>query len=757
MSKKYQFEDGDAYVKALREKRVVKIYFDKHRNLTKLYEKAEELYNGWTVAVEDNEKPLAFVKLWTFLNFSMKLKEIAEWNSPQWKKKKSRMTAKIGRSVDYLENLQRNLVEKYNNDKEQFQLNQKLKKEEEERKKAEEERRLNEEISLPILWEHVDTDQIRVEGKGVFGRGTDVIYRKDQWVVAKIYFDSNPPKLDVEHPIHGIRQTTFGYVVHSRPQPEESKKLTIPQPASAADLDFDGLDLPDPPKSNTNSVPISNWSSGQGTAMNEADRIYRAQVEEFKRNTELSLDDHLELSAPAPNAKFPSTGNLNVSNTNTPNQIPNLIQPYPTQQDIDFLTPADEEKMNQVNRYQKTKPLAQNVGNYSGNVAVGPPPMMNVTPNPYGQPMTSYHPNVNSQFTVTPSPYNQFNPIQPSFNGPSLTTNMQRNTSSGTGGQLLFPVNTSAETENKQPSGVLAPVNAALNAAKAGVGFKPSAVTPLKPVAYPNLYPKKDKVDLPEPAEAKSKKVTFSDSTKKEDGKKAAISKPKPKPKVAPKITPKGDPTDSGFIRIVGSRKAQFDFSGGSNACMCCSLMFLKVAFKIPKLTNINTRSGELRNLLEAIIQEGVNKHKEIAKAKRLPRDRNRALDEVREDFNDGTMTIEKGVFGEVGQKCTKSGTGFFDVIPYYGTKSGPLTGFHLIVNGSAYSWFCNARGTIVYFDSHRKDPKTGRPGMSGGGCLIWFKNFYALTNYLYNLHGGRPRNAYEICIAVKSKLSNVV
>jgi hypothetical protein len=151
MSKKFKFENGRAYIKALQERRVKKVYFDKQRKLTKLYDKAEELYNDWTVAVEDNEKPLAFVRLWTFLNYSMRLKEIVEWSSPSWKKKQSRMKGKIGRSIDYLEKLQRDLEEKYDHDKEQFEIEQKRKKDEEERRRDEEEKKRQLEISLPIL------------------------------------------------------------------------------------------------------------------------------------------------------------------------------------------------------------------------------------------------------------------------------------------------------------------------------------------------------------------------------------------------------------------------------------------------------------------------------------------------------------------------------------------------------------------------------------------------------------------------------
>jgi len=747
MSKKFQFENGRHYTKALREKRVKNIYFDKHRKLAKLYDRAEELYNDWTVAVEQNEKPLAFVRLWTFLNYSMRLKEIAEWSSPKWKKKQIRMKAKIGRSLDYLEKLQLDLEDKYDRDKKQFELEQKQKKDEEERKKAEEERKQQVEISLPILWEQVGNDQIRVEGKGVFGRGTDVIYKGEQWIVAKIYFNTDPPELEVEHPIHGIVKTSFGYVVHSAEQPEESKKLTIPQPASAADLGFDGLDLPDPPNSKSKSETGADLSSLLGPPLNEADRIYRAQVEEFKKSTQLAQNDYkVPSSTTALNQIFPPAEDSNVPSLNSTQQIPTML-PYPSQNDIDFnISPAEQPNANSASGHLVTKPFTQNTDFFSGNIAVGPPPSMQETSNPYGQPMTSYHPNVNGQFVVTPSPYNQFNGVQSTHRGPSSATNAPNIPFSSVGAQMPFPINTLAVTENKQAEEPSKPASSNLKTSNDTAECKTYPVTPLKPVAYPNLYPVKDKSDNREPAESKSKKVTFSESTKKEDGKKAAKPKPKPKPKPVPMIKPKGDPTDSGFLRIVGSRKAQFDFTGGSNACMCCSLMFLKVAFKMPKLTDINTRSGELRNLAEAIIKEGVNKHKEIARVKRLPRDRNRALDEVREDFNDGTMTLKKGVFGEVGQKCTKSGAGFFDVVPYYGTKSGPLTGFHLIVNGSAYAWFCNAKGMIVYFDSHRTDRS-----------LIWFKNFYALTNYLYDLHGARPRNAYEICIAVKDKLSNVV
>jgi len=64
--------------------------------------------------------------------------------------------------------------------------------------------------------------------------------------------------------------------------------------------------------------------------------------------------------------------------------------------------------------------------------------------------------------------------------------------------------------------------------------------------------------------------------------------------------------------------------------------------------------------------------------------------------------------------------------------------------------------GQVIYFDSHRRDPKSGLLSPDGGACLVWFKNHYALTNYLHALFGGNPAKAYEICISEKLEVHNV-
>merc|ERR1719233_1213304 len=116
--------------------------------------------------------------------------------------------------------------------------------------------------------------------------------------------------------------------------------------------------------------------------------------------------------------------------------------------------------------------------------------------------------------------------------------------------------------------------------------------------------------------------------------------KPTPEKKTAPAeskkpeqkeivVNPKGNVTDSGFLKIVGTSASQFDFPGGSNACLCCSLTFLATAYRMSKLTDLRTHPAELQALLKAMIQEGVNKHVMIARKKGLNQDQNRALDEV--------------------------------------------------------------------------------------------------------------------------------
>jgi len=585
MAKKFQFEDGRAYTKELRAKRVKAVFFNKQRKLDKLYDKAGELYNAWTIAVEKKEKPLAFIRLWTFVNYAMQLKEVPEYNTKKWQKRKGRMTGRITRAIDYLEKIQHELEENY--DKEKANHEQQLKRKEEEEKensKLEQLRQMEEEM-----------------------RKAEKSKPQPATIDLNI-FDKNEPK-------------------PSAPPPPADKKSTA-----------------------------NDWGILRAPMLEKADRKFKQHIKETK---------------------------YVVHDPNAPKKVYLPVE-------IKSETGPVEVKEKHVKRV-KAKPSASNP-----NLPSAPP---NIPAKPQPSPSKPvYNPPLSNQSMgiqpVMPlQPYNY--PVNPN-------------------GMPLNPMSNVPLYAQPVPQYVYSPPNSFVS---------PNQLPP-QSVLKPQKLEQKT-VDT----EAKSKEL---------------------------EVIVKGNVTDSGFLRIVGSSESQFDFPGGSNACLCCSLTFIAAAFRMPKLTDMRTSTSEIQTLLQAIMQEGVNTHVTTARKKGLKQDQNRALDEVDDAFARDFQKVE-GVFGAVGKPQDETdGAGFSKVVPWYGAKYGPLTGFHLICDGGAYAWFTNSKGQAVYFDSHRRDPKSGLASPDGGVCLVWFKNHYALSNYLHALFGGNPGKPYEICISDRLQVTTV-
>jgi len=597
MANKFQFEDGRAYTKELRAKRVNNVYFNKNRKLEKLYDKAESLYNSWCAAYDKKEKPLTFVRLWVFVNYAIQLKEVKEYNSVKWKKRKGRMNLKVAKSIDFLEKLQLELEEKYNNDKANYEQQLKQQeKESEEKAKLEEEQKLAEEM-----------------------RRAEV----------------------------------------SKPKPAEMNLNVFENVAP--------LEPSAPPSSaDTNNAPINNWRNLRAPKLEKANQKFNQHYKDSKYIVHDLNAPTKVWSAPETKPVLPPKVQDKPEEKARPKPIiknSNLPSAPPS----DSLQPRTIPNQQLWNRVPSNVPLAMPTGFH------GPVPVQQ----PYNYPV---NPNGMAQNPVGPLPmFSQPNQI-PQY--------------------PYRPPNTSFK-QQPQPQVV---------------------VKPLKP---------------------KPEKETASTESK------------KPEQKIIV-VNPKGNVTDSGFLKIVGTSASQFDFPGGSNACLCCSLTFLATAFRMSKITDLRTHPAELQALLKAMIQEGVNKHVMIAKKKGLNQDQNRALDEVSYAFESDFQKVE-GVFGAVGKPQDESdGAGFAKVVPWFGAKYGPNTGFHLICDSGAYAWFTNYKGQVIYFDSHRRDPRSGLLSPNGGACLVWFKNHYALTNYLYSLFGGNPSKPYEICISAKLKVHTV-
>jgi len=594
MAKKFQFEDGRAYTKELRDKRVKAIFFNKQRKLDKLYDKAGELYNSWTVALENKEKPLAFVRLWTFVNYAMQLKEVPEYNTVKWQKRKSRMTGKITRSIDYLEKIQLGLEETYNKEKANYEQYLKRKEEEEkENAKIEQLRKMEEETRLA---------------------------------------EKSKPK-----------PATIDLNIFNS---ETSSKPSAP-----------------PPSSVTDKSPANDWGILRVPELEEADRNFNQHMKDTK---------------------------YVVHDPNAPTKVYLPVENKPELSSVEVKEKPVEKPKPKVFAVNSNLPSAQ----------------LNISPQQPIQNNLVFNPPNNYQ----PSPMQPLIPVQP-YNYPVRQSGMPQNPM-GPLGMYTQPI--------PQPQYTNLPLN---------------SFPPPNHVTSPHQLT----TQLVEKSLDRSPKTSELEPESKEDT-----------------VVVKGKVADSGFLRIVGSREAQFDYPGGSNACLCCSLTFIATALRLPKLTDIRTSLSELQTLLKAIMQEGVNTHVRIARKKGLNQDANRALDEVDYAFENDFQKVE-GVFGAVGKSQDESdGAGFSKVVPWFGAKYGPQTGFHLICDGGAYAWFTNAEGQVIYFDSHRRDPKSGLLSPDGGACLVWFRNHYALSNHLHTLFGGNPSKPYEICISAKLQVHTV-
>jgi len=596
MANKFQFVDGRAFTKELRSKRVKDVYFNKTRKLDKLYDKAESLYNSWCSAYEKRQKPLAFVRLWVFVNYALRLKEVTEYNTAKWKKRKQRMNGKVTKSIDFLEKLQLELEEKYNNDKANYEQQLKQQeKESEEKAKLEEEQKLAEEMR-------------RLEA--------------------------------------------------SKPKPAEMNLNVFenvkPLEPSAP-----------PPNADTDNSPVNDWRNLRAPKLEKANQKFNQHYKDTK---------------------------YIVHDPNAPTKVWSAPETKPV------LPPKVEAK---PVKKARPKPILKNSNQPSA------PPSKPLQPQPIPN-QQLYNRMPSNLPPAMPTSYRGPIPVQQPYNYPVNPNGMAQNP---VGPLPMF------SQPNQIPQYPYRPANTSFNQPPQQVVRKP-----IKPI--------------PE-------KKTASAESKKPEQKEVIVN-------------PKGNVTDSGFLKIVGTSASQFDYPGGSNACLCCSLTFLATAFRMSKLTELRTHPAELQALLKAMIQEGVNKHVMIARKKGLNQDQNRALDEVSYAFESDFQKVE-GVFGAVGKPQDESdGAGFTKVVPWFGAKYGPNTGFHLICDGGAYAWFTNSKGQVIYFDSHRRDPMSGLLSPDGGACLVWFKNHYALTNYLHALFGGNPSKPYEICISAKLQVHTV-
>jgi len=596
MAKKFQFEDGRAYTKELRSKKVKDVYFNKTRNLEKLYDKAGDLFNSWCVAFQKKEKPLAFVRLWVFVNYAIQLKEVPEYNTAKWKKRKGRMTGKVTKSIDFLEQLQLDLEQKYNKDKANYELYLKdQEKKLEEQAKLEEERKLEEE---------------------------------------KRRADASKP-----------RPATIDLNVFQNVRLEPSAP---------------------PPIVETKNSPVNDWGNLRAPKLEEANQKFSKHLKDSK---------------------------YVVHDPNAPTKVYTAVKPKPVQ------APKVKNKPE-----EKTRPKPVIATSNIPSAPLSNPSQQQPVPN-----QKLYNTGPTNRVPAMPTGYHGQIPMQQPYN---------------------YPVNPNGMAQNP-------------------IGPLPIYAHPNQVPQYP-YRPPNTSFNQPPPQQIIAKPLK-----PKPEQKTAQVESKKPEKKRIG-VNPKGKVTDSGFIKIVGTAASQFDYPGGSNACLCCSLTFLATAFRLSKVTDLRTSPADLKTLLKAMIQEGVNKHVMIARKKGLPQDRNRALDEV-SDFFDSDFQKVEGVFGAVGKPQDETdGAGFAKVVPWFGAKYGPNTGFHLICDGGAYAWFTNSSGQVIYFDSHRRDPKSGLLSPNGGACLVWFKNHYALTNYLHALFGGNPAKAYEICISEKLEVHNV-